>query len=97
MNISKIKSNYVLYILFSYISTKKAIKIIKYNKYLGKKLNYKQLIFVKKIEKYDNYHFINNYWVQFKNEINDNILKKNIFVIYFTTYYPKIKIYFKIR
>ena len=76
MNISKIKSNYVLYILFSYISTKKAIKIIKYNKYLGKKLNYKQLIFVKKIEKYDNYHFIKNYWVQFKNEINDNILKE---------------------
>jgi hypothetical protein len=77
MEISKIKSPYSLNQLFSFISDKRKFKIIKYNIYLNKKLDllindYKECFFKKKINKYD-YVFINDYYIEFKNDLNDII------------------------
>ena len=77
MKISKIKSSYCLNELFSFISDKRKFKIIKYNIYLNKKLDlsiddYKECFFQKKINKYD-YVFINDYYIEFKNDLNDII------------------------
>ena len=77
MKISKIKSFYSLNELFSFISDKRKFKIIKYNIYLNKKLDlsiddYKEFFFQKKINKYD-YVFINDYYIEFKNDLNDII------------------------
>ena len=77
MEISKIKSPYSLNQIFSFISEKRKFKIIKYNIYLNKKLDlsiddYKEYFFKKKTNKYD-YVFINNYYIQFKNDFNDII------------------------
>ena len=77
MEISKIKSFYSLNELFSFISDKRKFKIIKYNIYLNKKLDlsiddYKEFFFQKKINKYD-YVFINDYYIEFKNDLNDII------------------------
>ena len=77
MKISKIKSFYSLNELFAFISDKRKFKIIKYNIYLNKKLDlsiddYKEFFFQKKINKYD-YVFINDYYIEFKNDLNDII------------------------
>ena len=77
MKISKIKSFYSLNELFSFVSDKRKFKIIKYNIYLNKKLDlsindYKECFFQQKINKYD-YVFINNYYIEFKNDLNDII------------------------
>ena len=68
----KIKSPHCLQELFSFINQKRKYKIIKYNKYLLKKLDtsIKEYFYQKKIEKY-NFKFIENYWIQFKNEFKD--------------------------
>ena len=77
MKISKIKSSYCLNELFSFMSDQRKFKIIKYNIYLNKKLDlsiddYKECFFQKKINKYD-YVFINDYYIEFKNDLNDII------------------------
>ena len=77
MKISKIKSSYCLNELFSFLSDQRKFKIIKYNIYLNKKLDlsiddYKECFFQKKINKYD-YVFINDYYIEFKNDLNDII------------------------
>ena len=77
MKISKIKSFYSLNELFSFVSDKRKFKIIKYNIYLNKKLDlsiddYKEFFFQQKINKYD-YVFINDYYIEFKNDLNDII------------------------
>ena len=77
MKISKIKSFYSLNELFSFLSDKRKFKIIKYNIYLNKKLDlsiddYKECFFQQKINKYD-YVFINDYYIEFKNDLNDII------------------------
>ena len=77
MKISKIKSFYSLNELFSFISDKRKFKIIKYNIYLNKKLDlsiddYKEFFFQKKINKCDCV-FINDYYIEFKNDLNDII------------------------
>ena len=77
MKVSKIKSVYCLNELFSFISEQRKFKIIKYNIYLNKKLDlsiddYKECFFQKKINKYD-YVFINDYYIEFKNDLNDII------------------------
>ena len=77
MKVSKIKSSYCLNELFSFISEQRKFKIIKYNIYLNKKLDlsiddYKEFFFQKKINKYD-YVFINDYYIEFKNDLNDII------------------------
>ncbi len=66
----KIKLSYCLHELFSFINQKRKYKIIKY-KCLLKKLDIsiKEYFYQKKIEKY-NYKFIENYWIQFKNDLN---------------------------
>ena len=83
MKISTIKSFYTLNQLFSFITENRKFKIIKYNVYLNKKLNlladdYKEFFFLKKINKYNNYRFINNYYIEFKNDFG-NIINKNLF------------------
>ena len=77
MKISKIKSFYSLNQLFSFISDQRKFKIIKYNIYLNKKLDlsiddYKECFFQQKINKYD-YVFINDFYIEFKNDLNDII------------------------
>ena len=77
MKISNIKSFYSLNELFSFISEQRKFKIIKYNIYLNKKLDlsiddYKECFFQQKINKYD-YVFINDYYIEFKNDLNDII------------------------
>ena len=77
MEISKIKSPYSLNQLFSFVSDKRKFKIIKYNIYLNKKLDlsiddYQEFFFRKKTNKYD-YIFINDFYIQFKNDFNDII------------------------
>ena len=84
MEISKIKSPYSLNQIFSFISEKRKFKIIKYNIYLNKKLDlsiddYKEYFFQKKINKYD-YVFINNYYIQLKNDFNDINDSYNLFL-----------------
>ena len=77
MKISKIKSFYCLNELFSFILEQRKFKIIKYNIYLNKKLDlsiddYKEYFFQQKINKYD-YVFINDFYIEFKNDLNDII------------------------
>ena len=77
MKVSKIKSSYCLNELFSFISEQRKFKIIKYNIYLNKKLDlsiddYKECFFQQKINKYD-YVFINDFYIEFKNDLNDII------------------------
>ena len=84
MKISKIKSFYSLNQLFSFITENRKFKIIKYNMYLNQKLylsanDYKEFFFLKKINKYNNYRFINNYYIEFKNEFGD-IIDEDLFL-----------------
>ena len=77
MEISKIKSSYSLNQLFSFLSEQRKFKIIKYNIYLNKKLDlsiddYKECFFQQKLNKYD-YVFINDFYIEFKNDLNDII------------------------
>ena len=77
MKVSKIKSSYCLNELFTFLSDKRKFKIIKYNIYLNKKLDlsiddYKEFFFQQKINKYDCV-FINDYYIEFKNDLNDII------------------------
>jgi hypothetical protein len=77
MKVSKIKSSYCLNELFSFLSEQRKFKIIRYNIYLNNKLDlsiddYKECFFQKKINKYD-YVFINDYYIEFKNDLNDII------------------------
>ena len=78
MLILRIRSKYIFQQLFSYCSDKKKFKIIKYNKRLYEKLdlNYKELFIQKKIEKYDKYQYIENYWINFKNELSDGLMEE---------------------
>ena len=78
MLILRIRSKYIFQQLFSYCSDKKIFKIIKYNKRLYEKLdlNYKELLIQKKIEKYDKYQYIENYWINFKNELSDGLMEE---------------------
>ena len=78
MLILRIRSKYIFQQLFSYCSDKKIFKIIKYNKRLYEKLdlNYKELFIQKKIEKYDKYQYIENYWINFKNELSDGLMEE---------------------
>ena len=78
MKLLTIKPN-VLQDLLSYIKNKRQLKIIKYNKYLKKKLDisnndYEELIFKNKLQTY-NYFYINTYWNQFQNDFKEIINK----------------------
>ena len=81
MSIFKIKSPYIFAELFSFIAKEqRKLKIIQYNNILIRKLclsinDYKNYFFGKRINKYDNYTYVYNYWIQFQNEFND-ILKE---------------------
>ena len=77
MSILKIKSPFVFKQLFSFVSKKRKFKIIKNNSFLNKKLDlslkdYKEFFIKKKIEKY-NFIYVNYYWINFKNELNEII------------------------
>ena len=66
-----------MFTFFFYIREEKIFKIIKYNIYLNKKLDlsindYKEFFFRKKINKYD-YIFINDFYIEFKNDFCDII------------------------
>ena len=75
MKLLTIKPN-VLQDLFSYLKNKRKFKIIKYNKYLNKKLDisYKELFFKNKLQTY-NYFYIKTYWNQFQNDFKGIINK----------------------
>ena len=78
MKLLTIKPN-VLQDIFSYIKNKRKLKIIKYNKYLKKKLDisnndYEELFFKNKLKTY-NYFYINTYWNQFQNDFKGIINK----------------------
>ena len=78
MELLKIKPN-VLQELLTYIKNKRKLSIIKYNKYLQKKLdisnNYYEELFLKnKLQTY-NYFYINTYWNQFQNDFKGIINK----------------------
>ena len=81
MSIFKIKSPYIFAELFSFIAKEqRKLKIIQYNNILIRKLclsinDYKNYFFGKRINKYHNYTYVYNYWIQFQNEFND-ILKE---------------------
>ena len=67
--IHKIHGQYLLQELFSYISEKKKLKLIKNNLYLIKKSNlniddFKLYFFKKKMEVYD-FFYINDYYIEF--------------------------------
>ena len=77
MILSNIHSKYLIKELFSFIKENKKLKIIKYNLFLLNKLDlsindYKEFFFRKKINKYD-YIFINDFYIEFKNDLNDII------------------------
>ncbi len=81
MSILKIKSPYILQQLFSFILEKRKFKIIRYNSFMNKKLDlslndYKELFFKKKIEKY-NYIYINDFWINIKNDLDEIIEEKS--------------------
>ena len=75
MKLLTIKPN-VLQNLFSYLKNKRKFKIIKYNKYLHKKLEIsnKELFFKNKLQTY-NYFYIKTYWNQFQNDFKGIINK----------------------
>ena len=75
-----IKSKYIFQELFSFITSKRKFKIIKYNSFLHKKLDlsiidYKQFFFQLKIEEY------NDYWIKFKNDFKD-IIDENSYELF---------------
>ena len=70
--LNKINSAYSLSLLFSFVSEKRKLKIVKYNSFLLKQLglsiiNYKRIFFLKKLENYDFFHF-QNYYKKFKED-----------------------------
>ena len=78
--ISNIYSKHSFQELFSFISEKRKLKIIKKNKYLNKKLDisiidYKKYFFQKKIEYYG-YYRIKDYYEELKNYLNNIILNE---------------------
>ena len=80
-----IKSKYIFQELFSFISSKRKFKIIKYNSFLHNKLDisiidYKQVFFQFKIEEY-NYSNIYDYWIKFKNDFK-NIIDENSYELF---------------
>ena len=80
-----IKSKYIFQELFSFISSKRKFKIIKYNSFLHNKLDlsiidYKQFFFQLKIEEY-HYSNIYDYWIKFKNDFND-IIDENSYELF---------------
>ena len=98
MKISKIKSSYCLNELFSFISDQRKFKIIKFNIYLNKKLDlsiddYKEFFFQQKINKYD-YVFINDFYIEFKNDLND-IIDDNSYNFIFKFIIKEKRFYFK--
>ncbi len=89
-----IKPN-ILQDLLSYIKNKRKLKIIKYNKYLKKKLDisnndYEELFFKNKLQKY-NYYYINTYWNQFQDDFK-GIMNKDSYNL-FLNILSKIKIF----
>ena len=86
MKLFKIKSPFIHQQLFSFISTRRKLNIIKYNFFLNQKLelsqiNYKEFFFQQKMKKYENYSYICNYWLQFQNDFK-NIIEKNSYQIF---------------
>jgi hypothetical protein len=78
--IHKIHGEFLLQELFSYISEKKKLKLIKNNLYLIKKLNFKiddfkLYFFQKKIKEYE-FFYINDYYIQFCNDFTSIIENK---------------------
>ena len=85
----KIKSQYIFHQLFSFISEKRKFKLIKYNLFINKKLdlsikNYKEFFFQTKIEEYDNYSHIYNYWMKFQNDFQ-NIIDENSYNLFISS------------
>ena len=86
MKLFKIKSSFIHHQLFSFISTRRKLNIIKYNYFLSQKLdlsqkNYKEFFFQQKMKKYENYSYICNYWFQFQNDFK-NIINKNLYQLF---------------
>ena len=80
-----IKSKYIFQELFSFITSKRKFKIIKYNSFLHNKLDlsiidYKQIFFQLKIAEY-NYSNIYDYWINFKNDFKD-IIDENSYELF---------------
>ncbi len=80
-----IKSKYIFQELFSFITSKRKFKIIKYNSFLHNKLDlsiidYKQFFFQLKIEEY-NYSNIYDYWIKFKNDFK-HIIDENSYELF---------------
>lgn len=72
MKILKIRAAYIFQQIFSFLTEKRKLKIIKHNSYLKKKLeistiDYKNYFINQKIAKY-NYTYIYNFWIHFKND-----------------------------
>ncbi len=72
MKILKIRAAYIFQQIFSFLSEKRKLKIIKHNSFLMKKLeistiDYKNYFINQKIAKY-NYTYIYNFWIHFKND-----------------------------
>ena len=72
MQFFKIKSQLIYNEIFSFMKEKRKLEIIKYSKYLHQKLdilipNYKEIFFLNKFSKYNNYSSVYNYWIQFNN------------------------------
>ena len=88
MRLLTIKPN-VLQDLFSFLKNKRKFKIIKYNKYLNKKLDisnddYKELFFKNKLQTYNCfyiYFYIKTYWNQFQNDFK-GIINKDSYIFF---------------
>jgi hypothetical protein len=89
--IIKIKSQFVLSELFSFLPQKREISIIKYNKFLNLKSETFKLIkihfFKERIKNYE-FNYIEEYLNKFKEDLM-NLLKKKNYVISFIILYQK--------
>jgi hypothetical protein len=75
MKISKIKSKYIFQELSYFLTKKRTLKIIKYNKYLINKLDlsikdYKELFLSERIKKYK-YSYISTLWNEFEKDFKE--------------------------
>ena len=99
-SIIKIKSQFVLSELFSFLPQKREISIIKYNKFLNSKLETLKLIktkfFNERIKNYE-FNYIEEYLNKFKEDYNEFIKEEELYDLVYYSLSKKKNFYILFR
>ena len=97
-SIIKIKSQFVLSELFSFLPQKREISIIKYNKFLNSKSETFKLIkinfFKERIKNYE-FNYIEEYLNKFKEDFNELIKEEELYDLFYNSLSKKKNFYIK--